>query len=158
MKKLLALFALLTFSCAAQAGYINEDSSWKQIKRSGDFLASFPSINAAGLMVTVDSFCLDGDMLKTGRTYKKCVEWRDRGDNQECVKKIKKAIQTPATYKYRKCVEWRDRGDNQECVEWSSGVARHKMTYKVDVYELLDRGERDREYAFTKSYTIPMCN
>lgn len=153
----IALFGLMaTSGTKSWAGGIEGGSSWNDILRSYDHIVSFPSIPAAGSFFTVDSFCHENGVLKSDRTSKRCVKWRETVNDRYCVEKREFPIESPRQYTEKRCLKFR-RGDSGKCEQWEKVHRLRPLKYKVDVDRLVER-DNEREFAFSKEYVIPDCN
>ena len=106
--------------------------SWNQILSNNSYKAHFHSLQAEGRFFTLNSFCVDGNVLKTKKTSQRCTRWGDGRSAEHdpvCIKS--KAIRFETDFNY------------------------YDLKNNIEVFELMSR---DREkYLFTKEYKIPNC-
>lgn len=166
MKSIIAILALLTLSNAFAK--LTPASTWDEINNTDGVRVSLPYVTVEGLnlFVTFDKFCHDGDMLRTGETFEKCVKFQEFNNDSDLVKCIEFKtfpVLTPATYTYNKCVEWAHRRDESWCVDMRTFTGFHAQTKNVTVYkEVVLRAGKDTEditlvEMFSKDFTIPSC-
>ncbi|MFT6070023.1 MAG: hypothetical protein ACJAT2_002464 [Bacteriovoracaceae bacterium] len=160
MKSLLILGALvLSLVTAVEARpRPTEDTSWKDLGRDSRVVFSLPQFQLSyGYFIRAGGVCIDGEMLRSIRTYKKCVE--TRGRNDRCVKYQTVRPSKPMTGTRSVCVRHRG-GDNGDCAEYRDIPYSIDSNYEVSVYQRIGRQGDDNQgrLLFKKDFTLATCN
>lgn len=159
MKSLLILGALaLSLVTAVEARPMpTENTSWNDMSRDSRVAYSLPQFQLSyGYFIRAAGVCIDGEMLRSIKTYKKCVETRGRNDH--CVKYKMVRPSKPMTGTRSICV--RTQGRDGDCIEYRDYPYSIDSNYEVSVHRR--RGGRDNDELgrklFTKDFSIATCN
>lgn len=160
MKSLLILGALvLSLVSAVEARPTpSENSTWNELSRNSRVTYSLPQFQLSyGYFIRARGVCVDGEMLRSIKTYKKCVE--TRGRNDRCVKYKTVRPSKAMTGTRSVCVRHRG-GDNGDCAEYRDVPYSIETHYEIPVYRAM--GGRDGDVnrgrlLFKKDLTIATC-
>lgn len=162
MKNLLVLVAL-TFGLVSGANAhhtVDENSTWDEIARSSRVYYEMPQFALSyGFFIRARGVCVDGEVLRTIKPKKKCVDWRGR-DNDRCVKYKTVYPSKPMEGTRRVCTRWTG-GDNERCTRYEDFPYSIETSYDIKVYRKRNMGDGDvgpGRHLFTKNFTIPTCN
>jgi hypothetical protein len=135
---------------------INPGMSWDEINKTD----RYSTIQVHGVFISVDKFCVDGDVVVADSNYKQCVEWGDAiGDNDpECIRYESVVMERPIVYSEKICTEWTDSGDNVVCTNYEDVEQTLPITSQAEVYFDRGIGENPEIFLFNKAHTIPACN
>ena len=111
-------------------------------------------VDQAKMSVSVDKFCVDGDMLRTGMIADVCTDYSN-GEEPRCLKTKKVAVETSRYYQTERCVEWGS-GEGELCKAYKTVTITRPLTYTYEVYEST-HGDRVRTLVDSYDYTIPAC-
>jgi hypothetical protein len=161
MKNLLVMVAL-TFGLVSGAeahNRVDENSTWDEIARSSRVYYEMPQFALShGFFVRARGVCVDGEVLRTIKKKRKCVDYRGRNDR--CVKWIDVYPSKPMEGTRRVCTRWQG-GDNERCTRYEDFPYSIETSYDIEVSRLRRMGDGDEgpgRYLFTKNFTIPSCN
>lgn len=160
MKNLLVLAALAIglVSTAHARPMPTEATDWSVMDRDLRVYFEYPQFALShGFFVRAPGVCVDGDVLRTKKLKKKCVQ--TQGRNDRCVKYIHIYPSKAMEGTRRVCTRWQG-GDNDICTRWEDIPYSIETSYDIDVHRMSRRGGDDYpgRYLFTKNFTIPSCN
>jgi hypothetical protein len=160
MKKLFfAALMMVSILSMAHAARINANMSWDKIKKTDGVIIRYTSIQVQGVFITVDKFCVNGDVIVADSNYKACVEWSDViGENDAtCLRYEEVLMEKPIVYTENTCTEWTNNGDDVVCTKYEMLEKRLPITSQAEVYFNKGIGENPEIHLFNKAYTIPAC-
>jgi hypothetical protein len=160
MKSLFILGALaLSLVTAVEARPMPTDNtSWNDMSRDSRVSYSLPQFQLShGYFIRAAGVCIDGEMLRSIKTYKKCVE--TRGRNDRCVKY--KMVRPSKAMTGTRTICVRERGRSGDCIEYRDYPYSIDSNYEVTVHKALhgrNGDENTGRVLFTKDFTIATCN
>ena len=160
MKKMMTYAAaLLLVATNVFAGQITQNSSWEEIKADPTLKVVYPVIAAdGGVFATYDNFHVEGNQLKSGKTYTKDVSWDTAGadDRRVNVKTVTADLTAPVNYTYNEVQSFSvdHDGDDISRGPFVKVQAKHETTMMASVYKKVANEKKSDRFLFSKPFAI----
>ncbi len=162
MKNLLVMVALTAglISAATAGSMPTQNSDWSKISRDSRVYFELPQFQLSyGWFVRAGGVCVDGDVLRTKKMKKQCIQTIGRDD--ECVK-WKNVYPSKAMVGTRSvCTAYEGESDGGGCRTWRQVPYSINTSYDIEVSRKEHRGQGEvgpGRHLFTKTFTIKSCN
>ena len=137
---------------------INLNLYLKELKRLRNTAMAW-IISLIGLITLLMFFypvLMEGDMLKSGKTFQKPVAWKKVGTNSGIVitQTETQDLKTSANYAASKVIAWEEDDGSTIGVDFEKVQTRRSKTVQASVYKKATSENGTDKFLFSKAYTI----